>query len=365
MAITITRNGYHRLLDANGFEVSKHTDTDEAIEKAANLPPGTYQLITADKTIVVSATAPAPVPAPIPAPDPPPSPTPDPAPQPDPAPLPPPPPPPAPPSNAADQIAFYESLRARPDCWWLYDCRNDGVLDLNKSSRSKPRDVTYDFANDPDPRRQDAAKILIPANVNSLPNYLAFPFGSEEGHTYAVVFDAWFGAECLPSNTGLQNWKTWQFTYPRTEGGRDTIWAEIQTHFDRATAGNVGQVRMRQYSSTPLDANDGTGSVPKLADFQIAPETWTRYVVLLEVPAFGSGDVLISLWVCDKTRPPVQVQARTPWRRDAPGRIEKFWLEFNTSTDAVAPTRGPLTIYHSSVAILRDPVDLPLSQAGL
>src|SRR5690348_4365955 len=93
MAITITRNGYHRLLDENGVEVSKHTDTDEAIEKAANLPPGTYQLITADKTIVVSAPptpapAPAPDPAPVPAPDPPPAPAPDPAPQPAPLPSP-------------------------------------------------------------------------------------------------------------------------------------------------------------------------------------------------------------------------------------------------------------------------------------
>lgn len=81
----ITRKGLHRLLDADGAQVSQHTDTFEAFEKAAALGDGTYTLHRAPVEIVVGAavaepatqppapTAPAPVPEPPPpAPAPPP-----------------------------------------------------------------------------------------------------------------------------------------------------------------------------------------------------------------------------------------------------------------------------------------------------
>jgi hypothetical protein len=450
MPLDIKRNGYHRLLDSAGNEISKHTDTDEAFQKASTLAAGVYQLITADKTITVTDPAPAPSPVPDPTPTPDPSPAPDPTPTPDPVPtaspdgtrggtitddtggiwtlgdwtgtghkllrngmwmasgqaseylwlskvvyakqasgqwikfsgtawdnvadptapapspipdpVPTPSPTPTPSPSSGSNAQFYIDLSKRVDCWKFYDARNDAVLNQFKSSASAARNVTYDYANDPDPRKQDAAKILIPATVNSLPNWMNFPFFSEDGHTYFIVQDLWFGAECLPANTGLQNWKTLQYTYPRTIGGKDTIWAEIQTHFDRATSGNIGQVRMRQYSSNTLDSNDGTGSVPKLADFQVAPETWTRYFTKIELPT--NGDALISLWAADRNRAPVLIQDRLPWKRDVQGSIGHYWWEFNTSTDAVT-SRGPLTIYASSVAILRDPSDLPLSQVGL
>lgn len=74
--LTITRSGRHRLFDASGAVVSQHVDLKEAYEKASSLPPGSYRLITADETIVVTTTGPAPVPDPQPAPDPVPVPTP-------------------------------------------------------------------------------------------------------------------------------------------------------------------------------------------------------------------------------------------------------------------------------------------------
>jgi hypothetical protein len=56
MTITITRVGRHRLLRPDGTEISQHTDTDEAIERASALPAGTYTLVTADKRIAVTAS---------------------------------------------------------------------------------------------------------------------------------------------------------------------------------------------------------------------------------------------------------------------------------------------------------------------
>jgi hypothetical protein len=252
-------------------------------------------------------------------------------------------------AQSTDPNAYFNALITRADYWKAYSLRDQAQLDAYKAARSLPPDVTYDYANDPDPRKQDAAKVLIPATTNSLPNYVVLPFESEEGHTYFTTWDAWYGCESLPASSGLQNWKTFQWTYPRTTGGKDAIWMEVQTRFDQATsATSVGRVRMRQYSSTAYDP------VPTNVDFQVKCETWTRYWALIEVPPFGSGDVLLTLWMADANRDAVKVHDRFPWRRDAPGRIEKFWLEYNTSTDYVVPTRGPITNYVRNVVILRD-----------
>ena len=63
---------------------------------------------------------------------------------------------------------------------------------------------------------------------------------------------------------------------------------------------------------------------------------------------------MYTLWVADSGRDAVKIHDRFPWRRDAPGRIENFWLEYNTSTDYVNPTRGPITNYVRNVVVLRD-----------
>jgi hypothetical protein len=254
-------------------------------------------------------------------------------------------------AQSTDPNAYFNALIKRSDYWKGWSLRDQAQLDLYKASRSSPPDVTYDYANDPDPRKQDAAKVLIPANVNSLPNYLVLPFESEEGNKYLTTWDAWYGCESRTAISGLGNWKTFQWTYPRSVGGRDTIWAEVQTRFDQATGGNLANVRMRQYSSTGYDI------VPTSTDFQLKCETWTRYWALMDVPPYGSGDVLLTLWVADVNRDAVKIYDRFPWKRDVPGRIEKFWLEFNTSTDYVVPTRGPITNYVRNIVVLRNPTD--------
>jgi hypothetical protein len=208
-----------------------------------------------------------------------------------------------------------------------------------------------------DPRKQDAAKAVVPTWTNSLPNQVRLPFGSEEGHSYLTTWDTWYGCELKTAVSGLTNWKAFQFDYPRSVGGRATIWAEVQTNFGRAASpAELARLRMRQYSSlaASLDGQDGTGSVGTAVNFQIRCETWTRYWVLLEIPPYGSGDVLLTLWAADTTRDAVKVHDKTPWRRDVPGRIDKFWIELNTSTDTIAPGRPPFVTYIRNVAILRD-----------
>jgi hypothetical protein len=255
-------------------------------------------------------------------------------------------------AETIDPHAYFNALVGRADHWKSYSLRDQAQLDLYKAARSLPPAVTYDYANDPDPRKQDAAKVVIPATLNSLPNQVLLPFMSEEGHSYLTTWDAWFGCEARKSASGLSNWKTFQWDHPRTVGGRPTIWMEVQTRFDLADSGSLAAGRMRQYSST-----GGNDSIPPVNEFQIKCETWTRYWALMQLPPYGSGDVLLTLWAADVNRNAVKIYDRYPWKRDAPGMIEKFWLEFNTSTDYVVPTRGPITSYVRNVAILRDVAD--------
>lgn len=64
MAINITRNGLHRLMRGT-TQVSQHSAKEEAYERASRQPAGTYNLITADETIVVTGTVAPPPPAPV------------------------------------------------------------------------------------------------------------------------------------------------------------------------------------------------------------------------------------------------------------------------------------------------------------
>lgn len=73
---------------------------------------------------------------------------------------------------AGDPHAYFNGLVARADHWKSYSLRDSKQLDYPKNGgyaecNSCPLYVTYDPAHDPDPRRQDAAKIRIPDFIPS------------------------------------------------------------------------------------------------------------------------------------------------------------------------------------------------------
>lgn len=122
--------------------------------------------------------------------------------------------------------AYFEMLSARPDCMAAYSLRDKAQLEEFKNSKRKPQRVTYDPAADTDPRRQDAAKIVVPAGKVSLGNTVRLPIGTSDGTTTLVTWDAWFGREFRFENTSIGNYKTFQFASPK-----DRIWFEVRTRF--------------------------------------------------------------------------------------------------------------------------------------
>jgi hypothetical protein len=225
--------------------------------------------------------------------------------------------------------------------------------------------VTYDFAGDPDPRKQDAAKVTIPADKVSVPTHVRLPIPPVGDDSLLVTWDAWWGREFAYANTSIGNYKAFQFASPASQ-----IWTEIKSDFDlaRRFPSAVAMVTARSYGQpgTTIGPNvtDKNPLSPQAAQFSITAETWTRYWAF-----FNPAGVWVefSLWVADEMRGPVLVldrrQLKPDITRGADG-WESFWLEYDTSASTIPPTRGPLTAYIRNVVMLKGITDpTPLLQS--
>jgi hypothetical protein len=312
--------------------------------------------------------------------------------------------------------AYFETLLARADCYKAYSLRDNDQLKQYTNSRSKPQRVTYVPADDADPRRQDAAKLVVPAGKVSLGNTVRLPIGTTDGTTTLVTWDAWFGKEFRYEHTGIGNYKTFQFASPK-----DRIWFEVRTRFKQDAAQNarraakpksrgrrdtdaaanqagastqgtaqgttspgqtaqvppapretkkespassrgdgeiIGAVDARGYGNkgTVLGPNVQRGSPlsPQAGTFTVRAETWTRYWVLIEQRA-DDWD-LMSLWVGDEHHDPVKIIDRLQFA--VKGTVDAFWLEYNTSSKGKGAALGERVGYVRNVAMLRDVKDI-------
>jgi hypothetical protein len=311
--------------------------------------------------------------------------------------------------------AYFAALVGRPDCMAAYSLRDNAQLEQFKNSKKRPQRVSYDPANDPDPRRQDAAKIVVPAGKASIGNTIRLPIGTSDGTTTLVTWDAWFGTEFRYENTGIGTYKTFQFASPANR-----IWFEVRTRFkqdearkagravrvpkarrgavadsnqdtasgDQATGApaaqgaaqkrapappspvpsasgssrgdrvDIGAVDARGYGArgTTLGPNvlRGAPLSPQAGTFTVRAETWTRYWVLIEQRA-NDWD-LMSLWVGDEDNDPVQIIDRLQF--NVKGTVDSFWLEYNTSTKP-REGLGERIGYARNVVMLRNVKDVP------
>lgn len=269
----------------------------------------------------------------------------------------------------AGDHGYFDALVARPDHWRSYSLRDDAMLlpreqggytHSNDPTRI-PR-VTYDPANDPDPRRQDAAKVIVPEGGNNLRNQVRLPL--ETGADgFLLTWDAWYGAEWANERTAIDSQKTWQL---QSGGG---IWTEVRNRFRQAAnnvPGALSFVDVRRYGGSSEvsgsrvadaygDINYGSDSVGgQLANFPIYPETWVRYWVRV-TPRAGTEWWDLSLWVADTDRAAVQLHRNAGIRPADEKGWELFWIEFNTSDGPAVPGRGDLVAYVRNVVLLRHP----------
>jgi hypothetical protein len=282
--------------------------------------------------------------------------------------------------------AYFTELSRRSGAT-VYSLRDNAQLTLYSQ---RPRDTFYLWPNDPDPRRQDAAKVVIPSdgtgiksetNRNSL-HQVRLPMPVMElGRSYLVTWDAWYGQEWRHTVSGIPAHKAFQFDGPDRLGGQAKIWWEVHhkyqpTGTDPPGAGDIARLSVRHYASpmrqifdgtwvgVPVGPNVSSGSTSvtpatPYRQFNVRPERWVRHWQLIEYgmdPEPWRSDppgTLMSLWVADEDRQPLQVYDRLQVTLWPPG-IRKFWIEFNTSTNEVKVGRPNLIAYVRNIVILKD-----------
>lgn len=105
-------------------------------------------------------------------------------------------------TGGGDPHAYYNMLAARSDCFAAYSWRSAAQVAQYRSG-TIPQNIDYLYPNDPDPRRQDAAKIVIPVGAVGTNAKLDFPSGTHYPQNLFAVYDLWFGAEWNYANTGM------------------------------------------------------------------------------------------------------------------------------------------------------------------
>lgn len=81
---------------------------------------------------------------------------------------------------AVGSHAYFDALVARPEHWKSYSLRSQAQLLQYKNSNSGAPWVNYVWPNDPDPRRQDAAKVVVPAFAGAVRSTLATAINATE-----------------------------------------------------------------------------------------------------------------------------------------------------------------------------------------
>lgn len=218
-----------------------------------------------------------------------------------------------------------------------------------------------------------AAGTRCELSVNSLLNQVRLPLGTEDGHTYVIVWDAYWTDSYLRANT--HSHKTFQLS-----SGGDSIWIEPRLRYEggsqccRAPGFNpdihVAAVDVRSYQnpSTEPDwtktnghvrgpGHSGTQPIEPIKEHMlISPGRWVRFVAQVEQRANDYDP--FTLWAMDEVSGPVCIydHVLTSVR---PGGLDKFWIEVNSSqVQPVRPDDRDWVMYMRNVVALRDPSSL-------
>lgn len=255
-----------------------------------------------------------------------------------------PPPPPPPPGASHD---YYNFLLTLPQLHANYSCRDNAQLFQYGQSHTLPQNITYDPVNDPDPRKQDAAKVLVPADDTTINNQVRFPINQTAGHSYLVTWDYWMGREWAFSNTSMGNSKHFNIGKPS-----DASYLLTQSTYYKAIAGTLALFTIRGASP---DYADATIWPPPGQEHYVYAERWSR--AWYHITPNVDGTYHANVWFADTVQDPVQAYTDVRFTYPPAGEaIGKFWLEYATSQNIrdIPPGRGTLTSYVRNVVILED-----------
>jgi hypothetical protein len=220
-----------------------------------------------------------------------------------------------------------------------------------------------------------AAGAAVERNTNSLRHQVRLPLNTTDDHTYFFTWDGYWTDSYL--GAGGFNHKAFQFGSGGNEG--NNIWLEPDISYEdkRASCWNpnvhLASFHVRSYNDLGGVANwlltDGnrlgpgaTGKEPlgPKADFCLAPNQWVRF--FMHIRQKSNDYDYVDMWLADESQDPVQVLFNVPVSVRSTGKtpnsIQKFWLEFNTSTDTYYRLDNrSLVAYVRNFVALRDTPD--------
>jgi hypothetical protein len=250
-------------------------------------------------------------------------------------------------AETVDPHAYFLALSSRADMWKSYSLRDQQQLLDNRQSRSLPPNINYSYPSDPDPRRQDAAKVIVPANDTSIDNQVRLNIDYRAGHSYLFTWDYWMGREWDFANTSMGNCK--QFNFGNPAGATYML---TQSTFYKAVPGTIALFTIRGHTS---DLDDSTVWPTADKERYVYPERWTRVWRLLVPNADGTFHAWA--WFADEQQEPALIYENVRFDYPPAGEaLGQFWLEYATSENLwdIPPTRGPLVSYVRNLVILRD-----------
>jgi hypothetical protein len=263
--------------------------------------------------------------------------------------------------------------------------------------------VFYLYPRDPDSRRQDAMKIVIPAESADLPTQVILPIGSHHPKNLLVTWDIWWGSEFNYAHAGILRYKG----VPQFGSPDERIWTSLHTDFPKAdlnkhnlppggpyvtmtyphssaevsvkspfTRGGVNSrlpygapsKEQRNYGGEMVGPLD-TSVRPEGMEFGVVAETWTRYWAFFErdeandwdvtsppAPASQAGRMRAykwSVWAADENREPVRIindVIISPHPKS--GGWQTVRIEMDISNEEIPAGRGPLVAYTRNYVVL-------------
>lgn len=258
---------------------------------------------------------------------------------------------------AAAPQAYFDMLAARADCLVAYSLRSQTQLDSieTRSVGPKAYPVVYDSAMDAalfriDPSAPDGSGGGSTDSQQKRPRI-------DINHTSMLLtwdlrFDEGFA---FKGDTYLRQHKTYKLTYG------DNLWITLKTNY--ASGANSGQGVAQLFVASQAKTWLGPGTTnysseilePRLAQFFIKANTWTRYWILVE-GNLGGGEggsvVYLSCWAADETRDPIQLYDRIAMYTPVDG-LTKFWFEYDASQEGGGLTNGMMKSWNRNLVVLK------------
>ncbi|MBA3884184.1 MAG: hypothetical protein H0X67_00445 [Acidobacteria bacterium] len=260
-------------------------------------------------------------------------------------------------AEANGSHTYFNLLAARSDCHRAWHLRTQSQIDgLTTQSRSMPK-VVYDPALDAArwpflAGISDGQTKIFPLGINGTSMLLTWDLRWDKGWEYTEDGVALHGDRNKGSLGQIKSWKI-------MAADDSYAWTVIKTNFDRgaATGQGLGEVPFTsntgKWLAPPAFRGGSEAYLPRLTDFYLRANTWTRMWIYVEGViggGIGGQTVHLSVWMADETRDPIRLYDRLPMYTTT-GGLAELYMHYDSSQEG--NTNPARSAWNRNVVVLR------------